>query len=361
MKSPTKKGQAFTLIEVMTVVCVLSFFILIMAQLTDSTLSINRRANKHVDADSEARLVFERMNRDFSGIVNRTDVDFIFQKNSGNDVLFFQSESAGYTSDINNPAAVGSVSLVGYRINNNPTFGNGPALERLGKALTWDGAASGSTAGGSLFLTYTSGNAAPDTTSTIAGHWTSTIGSAPFTSGTDNAYHILSPQVFRLEFCFLLRDGTYSTKPVVTGTVTSNLTASAPPTPNNDSVHGYSSGSRWYDTAGSRAYICQSANTGAAVWKPLGLSDVSSIVVAIAVLDETSRKPVADKTKMAGALPDVTTIASSDDLMATQWQQAIENASFASLSGLSREAASNVRIYQRTFHINPISKGNLIP
>ena len=39
------------------------------------------------------------------------------------------------------------------------------------------------------------------------------------------------------------------------------------PTVNDDSVDGYTIGSRWYDTTGDAEYVCLDASAGAAVWK----------------------------------------------------------------------------------------------
>ena len=60
--------------------------------------------------------------------------------------------------------------------------------------------------------------------------------------------HAIADQVFRFEYCFLLKDGTYSNIPVLTSNgLQNNTTASAPPAPTNDSTQSYSTGSRWFD------------------------------------------------------------------------------------------------------------------
>jgi hypothetical protein len=45
-----------------------------------------------------------------------------------------------------------------------------------------------------------------------------------------------------------------------------NLTATADPTVSNDNTQDYASGSMWLNATAGRAWICQSAATGAAIW-----------------------------------------------------------------------------------------------
>lgn len=55
--------------------------------------------------------------------------------------------------------------------------------------------------------------------------------------------------------------------------------ATAAPTVNDDDLDGYSVGSVWINTTGHTIYVCESASTGAAVWRqvyPGGVSPVSS-------------------------------------------------------------------------------------
>lgn len=48
-----------------------------------------------------------------------------------------------------------------------------------------------------------------------------------------------------------------------------NLAATAPPTVTDDSGQGYSATSVWWDVTNGIAYLCFSANLGAAVWVPV--------------------------------------------------------------------------------------------
>ncbi len=59
----------------------------------------------------------------------------------------------------------------------------------------------------------------------------------------------------------------------------SKLNGTVPPTKDDDSVAGYSVGSKWIDTTHSRNYICIAASAGAAVWQ-LNTANLSSGGVA---------------------------------------------------------------------------------
>lgn len=62
---------------------------------------------------------------------------------------------------------------------------------------------------------------------------------------------------------------------------TSNFSAMAAPTVNDDSADGYDVGSLWVDTTSDQAYICADNSSGAAVWLKIsftGTLDCGSIV-----------------------------------------------------------------------------------
>ena len=48
---------------------------------------------------------------------------------------------------------------------------------------------------------------------TLAGNWTYTLGTPPYNTGSSqndtSHYQLLSDMVFRMEFCFLVKSGTY--------------------------------------------------------------------------------------------------------------------------------------------------------
>lgn len=363
----------FTLVEILVSVAVLAILVVMVAQLTSSATTTTTTGRKRMDADGQARLVFDRMATDFGKMVKRSDVDYILYKNPAsatgiNDAVFFYCETPAYFSGTGNQ---GSVSLVGYRVSSNLQ------LERLGEGLSWDGQASASVnpqvPGGIVFLSTPSGSAAPDPASTIAGNWPAigtTAGSgganSAYSDGTDLNYHVLSDQVYRLEIVFLLTDGTTTLKPVLSvkpatwpaGPVFYTSTTSDPaPINDGDSSKGtyYAVGSRWYNTGSNKGYICTDATVGAAVWIPIGIQDISAIIVTIAILDANSRNIAPNKSSMVAALPDPAASdlsASPPVLPAQSWLKVVDSGTFAAASGIPQAAASQVRVYQRYFYIN---------
>ncbi len=110
-----------------------------VAQMLNSAMIASLGGYKHLDADTQARMVLDRMAFDIAKMSRRADVDYYFAKNvdgatPGNDQMAFYSESGGYYPSGVSAATQGSeVSLVGYRINANNQ------LERLSKGLIWNG------------------------------------------------------------------------------------------------------------------------------------------------------------------------------------------------------------------------------
>ena len=284
----------------------------------------------HLDADSEARLVFDRMADDINNMIVRSDVDYIFDKiDNDNDNMFFFSHAPGYadnTADVQGS----NVSLVGYRINSNLQ------LERLGKQLDWTGTGDP----GSLpFLTYgvnANGTFATQPTGgTIAGNWPDTVGSAqtspPYT-GTDNDYHVLGEGVFRMELTFL-----ESVATTQAGNTTTTLKYADPPPP----------------VPGTYPLYAQTATANGVITT----TTVKGIVVTIAVLDKGSRRIVTDPTTEALTVSPTKVVSSLSDATAndpplTAWKLALQSATYPGDSGLPPAVASHVRVYQRIFYLN---------
>ncbi len=284
--SPAAKG--FSILELLVAMAVMAMLVLMVAQLVQSGTAVIAGSRKNLDADAQAREVFSRFALDLAQMVKRPDVDAVFSTNAGNKKAFFFSEAPGFASSTTN---LGTLSLVGYRV------GTNAGLERLGKGLPWSGA------GGVTFLTYTnssSSNALPG--STIPGAWESVVGPAPDYNGTDTDYHLLAPGVFRFDYCFLKKDGSYS------------LTR---------------------DPSG-------------------GFRDVAAVVVSLAVLDGDSKKIATGTNNLAGALPDPTSShLAANVLPAELWQNAVnDSSSFASAAGVPQATAARVRIYQRAIPLN---------
>lgn len=319
----------FTLVELLVAIAVLVLVIVMIAQLMDMTTRTIAASNKQVDEDDSARTVFNMMANDFGGMLKRKDVDYFFYKNDtapGNDSMWFYSHAPSYyVGGGAGPVSESPLTFVGYRI---PTLANRPddkgrvggpnyVLERVGRGITWTGATA------QYFLTYpaASPSPAPSPTpypATAIPRFGAVLGSAPYCDGdwspdgsTYAPSYVVSEQVFRMEFCFLMKDGTYM----------------IPPT---------------YPAAGSHDAM-----------RKVG-TDVRAIVVAIALLDPKSRLIESNLAAAAAALPDLQPsdlTGAQPKLMAEKWNDEINNGGFLKNCNLPPLVASQVRVYQRTFLI----------
>jgi len=249
-----------------------------------------------MDADSEARQVFDRMAIDFAQMVKRTDVDYYVKVLGGqrnqNDQIAFYSAVPGYYPSSGAPSPL---SLVAYRVNSNPASPSYNKLERLGKGLVWNGVSTPDTP--AVFLPLT-----------ISATWPyATDPQLPDTSSR-SAYEVIGPDVFRFEYYYKLTAGL--------------LTDCAP-------------------------------NCGSHVWR-----DVAAIVVAIALIDPSSKVLLADQD-----IATLNTPASSNFLvdfasdpqagkLLNRWQSKL-NTITALPSGVSpRQTISGIRLYERYFYLN---------
>jgi prepilin-type N-terminal cleavage/methylation domain-containing protein len=416
----TSVREGFTLVELMVAIAILALIVVAVAQIIGTASTVTAAGNKHIDANSQARAVFDRMATDFAQMVKRNDVDYIFYKASGtggaglNDTMFFFTEGASYFDSSTFPTALtgystiapekNRVSLAGYRVNNGTEATTPGAtyyqLERLGKALSWDGYSSYNPV---VFLTYPPAGtdvASVDTdtppsgaystaffNSTLYGGYSSGGGATPslvgtllnnYNDGVDNAaspqnpYRAIGSQVFRFEFSFQLKDGTQAVIPVMTpstanGLPFSNLTASQRPLPTDDSnkdngTGPYIVGSRWFDTVDQIGYVCLDPTPNYAIWREIGIRDMAAVVVTIAVMDRqgqvfASKNATTIMPKLASAFPDVTSGATAAAVLAN-WTAAITPGAAGTKSAVSTATAipqamvSQIRIYQRYFYIN---------
>lgn len=290
--------DAFTLVEMLVAMAVLTLFLLVLAQLLSSAATITTQSNKRMDADSQGRLVLDRMAVDFGQMVERSDVDYYLKggtggSQTGNDQIAFYSHVRGYYPPSGSQSPV---SLVAYRVNSLSGATAFNKLERMGKGLLWNGVSPSSTP--VVFSPQT-----------ISGSWP-----AATNNSVDSDYEVVGPDVFRFEYYYLLIGQT------VGGTTYSSKLSYTP-----------------WD-------IRIPGHTAVA-----GFRDVSAIGVTIAVLDPKSRVLVSDSQlgTLRGQMPDFSQTMQPGDLDA-QWQSAV-NATTA----VPRAAASGIRIYSRFFPITP--------
>lgn len=304
--------RGFSILELLVAMAVLALLVFMVAQLTSGATNTITGTRKHMDADTQARAIFDRLSMDIGRMVKRADVDCIVKGSShdapnnppgmpGNDAMFILSEAPGYSSTLTSTQK-SPLALVGYRVNETATTG-GPAyvLERLASSLAWGGGT------GIAFLTRATPASSPAPGSTIATGWSTTVGTSVgnFTDGSSTDFQAIGDQVFRFEYCYMLKDGSFSNVPFI------------PP------------------------------HTAAE-----GMRDVSAIVVAFAILDSTSRKIAPDLKKLSEALPDATLDTTPPTLMAEAWKNAITAPGFAASVGIPQPASGQVRIYQRFFYLN---------
>ncbi len=256
-------ANGFTLAELLVSVFVLAIIILMVAQLMTSATTMTRTGNKHIDTDTQARAVFDRMAVDFAQMLKRTDIDYYVKGptgiynghgnghgwgnrrqggQQGSDQMAFFSQVPGYY-----PAsgAQSPISLVAYRINENTGAGN-PAylkLQRMGKGLLWNG--------------VDNPNQPPNNanyTSPIVflplllkDRWPAAVSG----STANDDYETIAPGVFRLEYYYLIKNGRLDDVPWDKFARPDQTTLTNP--------------------------------------RSLGLADIEAVVVAIAVIDSAGR------------------------------------------------------------------------
>jgi len=278
---------AFTLAELLITVGVLVLLVLLFTQLLNSAATITTLGHKKMDADSQTRQLLDRMAIDFAQMVKRSDVDFFAKGTTapnsvggpmaGNDRIAFYSAVPGYYPGTGSQSPV---SLVAYRINSDSTSSSYNKLERMGKGLVWNGVSSTDTP--VVFMPLT-----------ISATWpAATSSSAPDTT----AYEVIGPQVFRFEYCYLLRaNGTLSI------------------TPASD------------------------------------ISGIAAIIADVAVIDSKSKVLLNDAqvTSLAGQLSDYSANMVPGQLR-TNWQNTLNTN-----TTLPRPAVSGIRLYERFFYLSP--------
>jgi hypothetical protein len=85
------------------------------------------------------------------------------------------------------------------------------------------------------------------------------------------------------------------------------------------------------------------------------LKDISAVVVGLVVLDAASQK-IADMGKVSKAFEDPTSAnlsANPPVLMGARWRRQLLQPDFARTAGIPQAAASQIRIYEKYFPLNP--------
>ena len=155
MRSVRVTRGGFTLAELLVSMAVLIIITLMLTQLMTNATAITRTAHKHIDTDTQARVVFDRMALDFGQMIKRTDVDYYVKQRAaynghgnghgwgrgknadkGSDQFAFFSAVPGYYPQTSSQSPI---SLVAYRVtesnSTDPAYGR---LVRMAKGLLWN-------------------------------------------------------------------------------------------------------------------------------------------------------------------------------------------------------------------------------
>ena len=337
-----RANNAFTLIELLISLAVTVMIILMVAQLMSSTTAVTRTGNKHIDTDTQARSVLDRMALDFGKMLKRSDVDYYIKQptvkyhghsnghgnsnhlQSGqqlNDQIAFFSQVPGYYPSAGSQSPL---SLVAYRVNSSSSLPSYLRLERMGKGLLWNGVSNltnlnnANTTYPIVFL--------PQTIDAIAQGgkmWSDAVNNPSNASSEDSSYETIGPGVFRFEYYYLLKSGKVTDAP--------------------------------WDTDAGHDSVWFQAN---------GLTDIQAIAVAIAVIDPTNRAliPPASLFEIADDMDDFKTApgrgvggAKKIGDMEVQWNQVVQTIATTGRTSnnslVPAAAASAIRVYNRYFDL----------
>ena len=355
--APTRRRAAgFSLAELLVSIMVVVLITLMASQLMTSATAITRTGHKHLDTDTQARTVLDRMAVDFAQMVKRTDVDYYvkqkFYNGHGNghgcgqghngdlssDQIAFYSEVPGYY-----PSSNGSpLSLVAYRVNEANNSGDRYGrLERMAKGLLWNGVNNTTQNTSPYPIVFATGQIAScnggscpcnGTADPWLHAWSAAICNDNQSSDPD--YEVIGPNVFRFEYYYMLKNGR---------------------------VTGWPWDRFDYPTQQTMYLPVK-----------LGLSQVRAIAVTIAVIDPASRALIQQAASansaygnildLAAELPDFKNNCGRGNAqrlmgsLETDWNTAIKSiAQTGQISGggklIPREAAKGVRVYNRYFDL----------
>jgi hypothetical protein len=371
------------LAELVVTVGVLALLVFLIAQLLTTAAAVTALAHKRMDADAQTRQVLDRMVLDVAQMVKRSDVDYYVKSSwfasgsppapagvtgvrtllqPGNDTIAFYSTVPGYYP----PTGLQSpVSLVAYRVNAQNK------LERMGKGLLWNGSVPTSgTPPPVVFMPIPLASPIPiaelpqPTPSPAATPAWPEIAS----TGSWSDSEVIGPQVFRVEYYYLLKG---QTNPA-TGTNYSPIFSDAPwdtricacpsPTPASPTPTPTPTGTPIPIPSPTPETLC-------CHYAPEGMQDVAAIVVVIAVIDPKSRAlldnsaqvppPNDNITALAGQLidwgntgcsgcPSQTQWQTTPGLLRAQWQNTLNG-----ITNLPRPAISGIRVYERYLYLSP--------
>ena len=277
--------RGFTLLEMVVALAVMAVLVVLLVQVINAVSDVVTKASDRVQCDLEAQTVFDRISDDIAQIINRPDVDALFLGLPTNSTGTDNNDQIYFYTQgsgfSTNTTNQSPVSLIAYQVNNTH-------LQRLGLTRGWDD------------LPYV----------TPSNAQTTFIATAPLQNfGTaSNYFHTIAPSVFRMEITLLMKAGTINAD----GTT--------------NSMNSY-------------ANLTNSTNP----WH--GLTNVMAVVVALSLLDQTSRQIVTTQQLKALALtlPDAST---NGGISISTWTSMAMTA-----TNIPPAVRSEIRIYQRSFPV----------
>ncbi len=337
-----RRSTAFTLVEMLVSVSVLALLVLFVTQLTNHATAITRTGNKHIDTDTQARSVLNRIGFDLARMIKRSDLDCYVKQptgykghgnghgygkklltgQQGSDQLAFFAQVPGYYPS----GAQSPLSLVAYRVNSDSSQPDYLKLQRMAKGLLWNGVDNSdnlNTQSTKLPIAFL-----PQTIEGMNRPWYAAVNNDNTAKSQDEDYETVGPQIFRFEYWYLLKNGNLTDVP-------------------------------WDKDA-------RPLQTTLHTPTPIGLVDVQAIGVAIAVIDPASRSLISSASllDLVSDLDDFATApgrgnggAKKAGDIEAKWNTVLQTVastgqtSSGPTSKVPPAAASAIRVYSRYFDL----------
>jgi hypothetical protein len=356
--APARARGGFTLAELLVSILVVIIIVLMGTQLMTSTTAITRTEHKHIDTDTQARVVFDRMALDFGQMLKRADIDHYVKQRSGynghgnghgwgqghngdqgSDQIAFFSAVPGYYPSGDPAGAQSPISLVAYRVTESTqtwaaaSYGR---LVRMAKGLHWAGVDDNNATNKPYPIIFAPGQVTAGT-GPWGSQWQAAINNDnPQNSSFDADYEVVGAGVFRFEYYYLLKNGRVTDWPWDRWDLPSQITISNPTN--------------------------------------IGLSKVEAIAVSIAVIDPAGRSLIQAAAAANAAYGDILDVAADmadfknargrgvggqriGDLEAS-WKAVVESIAQTGRTPSGKlipgEAAKGIRIYNRYFDLKTL-------